>query len=65
MQARSLAEYVAPQNAECWALGHVLANGRFSVRRIVWGQVMAKAEMRQGEEARKATLYVRKSVIPR
>jgi hypothetical protein len=57
-------EYVTPQNGECWAIGTVLANGRFHVRRIVWGQLMAKAEKRAGEKIRKAAIYIRREAKP-
>lgn len=58
---RNLADYVAPQNADCWAVGDVLDNGRFRVRRIVWGRLVAREETRQGESMRQAAIYVRKS----
>lgn len=44
-------------NFKAWALGTQLRNG-FSVRRIVWGKLMAQMEKREGEEIRHAELLV-------
>jgi hypothetical protein len=51
---------VRASNAECWALGTVLKNGQFKVRRIVWGRLMARAEKRPGERIRRATIYIKR-----
>lgn len=52
--------YVQPQNAKAWAIGHKLRNGRMSVRRIVWGRLMARAEKRDGEIITAARILVRR-----
>jgi hypothetical protein len=44
-------------NSSAWALGQQQRNG-FHVRRIVWGLFMAKAECREQEEIRAATILV-------
>lgn len=36
-------------NRDCWAIGSKKPGG-FSVRRVVWGRVLARAEKRPGEE---------------
>ena len=52
--------YVQPMNAKAWAIGHKLKNGRLSVRRIVWGRLMARAEKRDGEIITAARILVRR-----
>jgi hypothetical protein len=44
-------------NATAWALGQQRSNG-FYVRRVVWGVLMARAEVREGEEIRAAMISV-------
>lgn len=44
-------------NAQAWALGTRGRNG-FSVRRVVWGKLLAREERREGEEIRKAVICV-------
>jgi hypothetical protein len=43
-----LGNYRRPANPAVWAIGR-LRRGRFYVRRIVWGRLMARAEQRDGE----------------
>ena len=53
--------YVRPINFKCYALGKVNSgNGHFSVRQIVWGRLMARAEKRDGEKIRPAVILTRK-----
>jgi hypothetical protein len=44
-------------NSSAWALGEQQRNG-FHVRRIVWGLFMARAERREHEEIRAATILI-------
>lgn len=44
-------------NSRAWAIGWNDRNG-FRVRRIVWGRVAARAEKREGERIRKATILI-------
>ena len=44
-------------NAGAWAVGQ-LEHGRFRVRRVVWGLLMATAEKRDNEEVRACTILV-------
>jgi len=46
-------------NHGCWALCTKQGNGRWHVRRIVWGIVMARAEKRPGETIRRAAILLR------
>lgn len=48
----------AAANPDAWGIGEV-RHGRFFVRRIVWGVVMARAERRDGETIRRVILMVR------
>jgi len=49
---------VRPQNDAAYALGEYLANGRFHVRRVVWGRLMARSERRDGEVIKRVWLFV-------
>jgi len=51
--------YLQPVNAKAWAIGRLTKNGRFHVRRIVWGRLLARAEKRDGEIIRAARILVR------
>jgi hypothetical protein len=51
---------IAPVNFEAWAIGEVKLGGRFHVRRVVWGRLLAREEKRPGEEIRRAYLLVAK-----
>jgi hypothetical protein len=46
-------------NHGCWALCTKQGNGRWHVRRIVWGMTMARAEKRPGETIRRAAILLR------
>jgi hypothetical protein len=53
-----------PQNYEAWAIGSYRIRtdgrvGRFHVRRVVWGRLLARAEKRPGEVIRRAFILVR------
>ena len=52
------AVFTRAHNAACYALGTPSSTGRFRVRRVVWGRLLARAERRPGEEIRRASLYV-------
>lgn len=47
------------QNAKAWAIGFHDRRG-FHVRRIVWGRILARAEKRDGEKIRRATILITK-----
>jgi hypothetical protein len=51
-------------NHKAWAIGAQQSNG-FHVRKIVWGLLMAQAEMRVDEEIRAALLMVENVHKPR
>jgi len=51
--------YLQPVNAKAWAIGRLTKNGRFHVRRIVWGRLLARAEKRDGEIIRAVRILVR------
>jgi hypothetical protein len=55
-------EYVKANNYGAWAIGQPLKNGRFQVRRVVWGTIMARSEKREGEQIRRAEINVRKPI---
>lgn len=44
-------------NSGAWAIGWI-DRGRFRVRRIVWGRALARAEKRDGERIRRATIII-------
>lgn len=52
--------FVRPSNDRAWALGHPTRYG-FSIRRIVWGLLMAQSEQRPGEQIRAARLMVERT----
>lgn len=52
------ADFTRAHNAAAYALGEKMKSGRFHVRRIVWGRLMARAERRQHEEIRRASISV-------
>jgi hypothetical protein len=64
MNADNKQEFRPPRNHQAWAVGTERKNG-FHVRRVVWGLLMAQAEMRDGEEIRAARLYVERDYVPR
>lgn len=47
-----------PMNPHAYAIG-TERKGGFLVRRIVWGRLAARAELRQGEKIRRAVIYVK------
>jgi hypothetical protein len=50
--------YKRPVNAQCWALCRKQGK-RWSVRRIVWGRLLAREECRPGEVIKRAAIVVR------
>jgi hypothetical protein len=46
-------------NHGAWALCTKQGNGRWHVRRVVWGILMARAEKREGELIRRASIILR------
>lgn len=61
---KKLREARFPRNYQAWAIGTYEVRrdgrvGRFHVRRIVWGRLMARAEKRPGEAIRRAYILVR------
>lgn len=46
------------KNANAWAIGRALASGRFVVRRVVWGLLLANEEKREDETIRSAWILV-------
>jgi len=57
---RRIGGYRLPQNCDAWAIGHVVArSGRFKVRKVVWGRLLARAEKRKDEEIRQAVMWVK------
>jgi hypothetical protein len=46
-------------NHGAWALCTKQGNGRWHVRRVVWGILMARAEKREGETIRRASILLR------
>ncbi len=58
MAKPTAADFTRAHNAACYALGAPTKTGRFHVRRVVWGRLLARAERRPGEEMRKASLSV-------
>jgi hypothetical protein len=59
MHADATCRYVRPVNARAWAIGSKTENGRFRVRRVVWGRLLAREEKRDGEVIRAARLLIR------
>ena len=57
-------DYVQPVNAKAWAIGQRTKNGRFHVRRVVWGRLLARAEKRDGETIEAARILVRRKQQP-
>ena len=53
------AEYVDAANWQVWAIGQYGKRGRFQVRRVVWGRLLARAEKRPGEKIVKAAIMVK------
>jgi len=51
--------YKRASNHGCWALCNKQGNGRWHVRRIVWGILMARAEKRPGEVIRRAAILLK------
>jgi hypothetical protein len=61
---KKLRECRFPRNFQAWAIGSYEIRqdgkiGRFHVRRIVWGRLMARAEKRPGEMIRRAFILIR------
>ena len=54
---RKFAVGVVPTNAYAWAVGSY-SKGAFTVRRIVWGRLLARAERRDGEQIVQAFIVV-------
>ena len=52
----------APTNSAAWGIGHYQDNGRFNVRRVVWGKLMARMEKRKGEQIVPLVLLERRKV---
>ena len=44
-------------NERAWALGCEL-NGKFHIRRVVWGRLLARAEKRPDERVRRVLILV-------
>ena len=51
--------YKRAGNHGCWALCTKQRNGRWHVRRIVWGTLMARAEKRPDEVIKRAAIFLR------
>lgn len=47
-------------NADAWAIGNVRPTGRLSIRKVVWGRLMARYEKRDGEVIRRAFILCRR-----
>jgi len=60
MNANVRYRYVQPVNAKAWVIGRLLKNGRFRIRRVVWGRLLARAEKRDGEVIEAARILVRR-----
>jgi hypothetical protein len=56
-------ELIRPSNWHAYALGSI-QDGRFHVRKIVWGESLAQEERRDGEEIRAASIKVGKTIHP-
>lgn len=52
-------EYEDAANWRAWAIGTPLRNGRFRVRRVVWGRLLARAEKREDETVVAACVMTR------
>ena len=48
-----------PVNSDAWAIGSLTPRGRFRIRRIVWGRMLARLERREGEVIRRALILIR------
>ena len=45
------------QNPNCWGVGYTnVVTGKFHVRRVVWGRLLARAEKRDGETIKRLCL---------
>jgi hypothetical protein len=47
-----------PINNMGWAIGRKLRNGRFKIRRIVWGLILARGERHPDEEIRACSITI-------
>jgi hypothetical protein len=45
-------------NWSAYAVGKIIRGGRFKVRRIVWGRLMARSEKRKGEKIVRACIMI-------
>jgi hypothetical protein len=54
-------DYSDAANWSAYAIGKVTRDGRFKVRRIVWGRLMAHAERRSGEQIARACIMIEDS----
>jgi hypothetical protein len=52
-------DWVPARNAMAWAVGEE-RGGRFFVRRIVWGRLLAREEKRPGETIRAARVLLKR-----
>jgi len=52
-------DYLQPVNWSCYAIGTRHDNGQFTVRRVVWGRLLAREERRPGEQIRAAAVVIR------
>jgi hypothetical protein len=48
-----------PINSKAFAIGETRPSGRFHVRRVVWGRLLAREEKRPGETIKPVTIFVR------
>jgi hypothetical protein len=53
------ADYQQARNPDAWAVGQ-WRKGRFAVRRVLWGRMVARAERRPNERIERALILIRK-----
>lgn len=63
MNARVIEQTEYAPNGRAWAIGTFKPNrsskgGRFFIRRVVWGRLLAREEKREGEVIRRVVIVV-------
>ncbi len=57
MSIRAVETTIYAPNESAWAIGRI-ERGRFNIRRVVWGRLLARYEKRKGEKIKRVIILV-------
>ena len=57
MPIRALETTCYAPNEKAWALGR-MERGKFNIRRVVWGRLLARYEKRDGEKIKRVVILI-------